>query len=300
MQTYTQGRRRARGPVSGGIEVLSVRKAETGFQLHGVTSIAEITPVAHSVANDGDMSNVHYENAAKLACSSAQGPTPANAIGMTRQERLQALERHLLRPFPHPTEFYLIDRIGRLTACGSLYVALDELIDHAMQPDNVCPFRLGMVLSAAVRAGALEKLGPQNGREGSYRITDIGQRYLDQAKAMRAALWKINPLLSIEEICAIVQIEGGDTLSEMITMVKDEEALKAERRRQEKKRSARKNATGGLNQSMGAFTAHAASPTTHDDSTAVANGTLLSVHFALHPLWAGLTLPIQRESYPTK
>ena len=84
MQTYTQGRRRARGPVSGGIEVLSVRKAETGFQLHGVTSIAEITPVAHSVANDGDMSNVHYENAAKLACSSAQGPTPANAIGMTR------------------------------------------------------------------------------------------------------------------------------------------------------------------------------------------------------------------------
>ena len=300
MQTYTQGRRRARGPVSGGIEAFSVGKAETGFELPGTKSGTQITPVVHSVADDDDMSDVPYEAAPNLACSSAQEPTAAHAIGMTRQERRQALERHLLRPFPHPTEFYLIDRIGRLTACGSRYVALDELIAHAMQPGNVCPFRLGMVLSAAVRTGALEKRGPQNGREGSYRITDIGQRYLDQAKAMRVALWKINPLLGIEEICAIVQVEGGDTLSEMITRVKDEEALKAERRHQEKKRSARKKARGDLNQSMAAFNTHAASPTPGDDGTAMASGPLSSVHVDLHPLWSGLARAIQRDSYPTK
>lgn len=298
MQTHTQRRRRARGPVSGGIDAFSVGKAETGFALPRATSDAQTTPATHSVANDGDMSGVPHEPAPVPASASAPEPIPANAIGMTRQERLQALERHLLRPFPHPTEFYLIDRIDRLTAGGSLYVELEELIAHAAQPDNVCPFRLGMVLSAAVRAGALEKLGPQTGREGSYRITAIGQRYLDQAKAMRVALWKINPLLSIGEICAIVQVEGGDTLSEMITRVKDEEALKVERRRQ-KKRAARKTASSSLAQGMQAFTAQPA-PAASGAATAIATEPPPPIQIAIHPLWAGLTAPLQHQSYPSQ
>lgn len=293
METHAQRRRRARGPVSGGIEAFSAGKPETGFEHPGATFDAPALDATKPGFTDAGIEPAAQQPPAIVTVCINYEPTPVNAIGMSRQERLQALERHLLRPFPHPTEFYLIDRLDRLTGDTGRYADLDELITYAAQPESVCPFRLGMVLSAAVRAGALEKIGPQTGREGSYRITAAGQRYLDQAKAMRVALWKINPLLSIGEICAIVQVEGGDTLSEMITRGKDEEALKAERRRQEK-RAAKKSADQSLAQGMQALTAQAPAAS----AAATPEQPPATIPAPIHPLWAGLTAPLQNHSYP--
>ena len=298
MQTRTLRGGRARGPVSVGNEAFSLGKGETGCAFHGANMDAKTTPAAHPAANEVAVSGVAHEPATIATVAGDPEPVPANAIGLSRQERLQALERHLRRPFPEITEFYLIDRVDRLTNGANRYADLDEITTHAAQPCNICPFRLGMVLSASVRAGALKKLGQQSGREGSYRITAIGKRYLDQAKAMHVALWKINPLLSIGEICDIVQVEGGDTLSEMITWVKEEEAMRAEIRRQGK-RAANKNASSNLAQSMQSFTTELGLPSSNAD-TAIATEPSPALQVAIHPLWKGLTGPLQRWSYPRK
>lgn len=291
MQTHTQRRRRARGPVSGGIEAFSAGKPETGFELPGATLTPQSHPAVHPTGKSAFEQALLVATEPETTCAFATETAQINAIGLSSQARREVLDQHLLRPFAHPTEFYLIDLIDRLTGESERYADLQELMTHAAQPENICTFRLGMVLSAAVRAGALEKLGTQSGREGSYRITAIGKRYLEQAKAMRVALWKINPLLTIGEICAIVQVEGGDTLSEMITQVKDEEAIKAKSRRREKA-AARQNA--GTERNAPA----AAQKPAPDAATAIENGPPPPIQIAIHPLWAGLAAPLQNQSYP--
>lgn len=212
-----------------------------------------------------------------------------SGVGMSRQEMLSALERHLDRPIPHATEFYLIDKIDRMSGKSGRFIELQDLIESAAHPAQICPFRLGMVLGAAVRAGALEKLGAHVGRNGSYRITTLGKRYLEQAKAMRAALWKINPLMDIAEICAIVQMEGGDTLSEMVSKVADQDALEKRRRREEKRAAKKAGATS------------TGEGDTDDEADLTQQGAQHApqrpIQMGVHTLWVGLLAPMQQTSF---
>lgn len=288
METHTQGREMGKTPVLVGNEVIHAGKQETGTTHHGATFSQTAVPDAYppsTVAAPGLIKAPVAVVAAPKVILQPSAPIIVNGIGLTRQERLSALERHLDRPIPHATEFYLIDKIDRLCGHSGQFLELQDLIAHAANPGQMCPFRLGMVLGSAVRAGALEKLGTQTGRNGSYRITQLGKRYLEQAKAMRVALWKINPRMDIAEICAIVQMEGGDTLSEMVSKVADQDFLEKERRRQEK-RAAKKH---------GANAPEQASPA--EEQQASPREPPQPAQLGVHALWAGLLAPTQHDSF---
>jgi hypothetical protein len=264
MQTDTQQGMQGKDVNLDRIDAFSVNKSQTGAALRGASFDGCTVQVQDGISD--------------------------TAIGKSREDLLQALDQHLVRPFPHPTAFYVLDRLDRLAGESGQYTHLNELAAFAAQPDNDFAFRLGMVLSAALRAGAIEKIGPQNGSEGSYRITNIGKRYLHQAKHMRVALWKINPLRSIGEICAIVQVEGGDTLSEMIASGKDEEAP-TPACVHNKKRGGRKASHSAMN------TTAVPQMTSRDEGRAMRGVESQPRLASIHPLWAGLTQPLQQQSY---
>lgn len=129
------------------------------------------------------------------------------------------LEQHLSRPYPQPTLFYLVDKIERFTrgAAGDEAGAIDAktlMAQSARQDQNTLEITQTM-LERCVQSGVLEQAG--EGPEARYRLSEPGRRNLVRSKAMRLALWRINPEMSIAEICAIVQIEGNDALTEMLT-----------------------------------------------------------------------------------
>lgn len=144
--------------------------------------------------------------------------TAAGALRHVRERRamLQELEAMLARPFPYATEFYLFDKLKQLATPEQAFVDVEELLQHAANPAIVDRHRVGMILSAGVRCGALGKDKPTPGYRGKYRVTSKGMSYLAQSKQMRLGLWEINPAMSIAEVCAIVQLERGDALAEML------------------------------------------------------------------------------------
>lgn len=134
----------------------------------------------------------------------------------TRVEMAQELEAFLDQPLVHATEFYVIDKIDRLSRIIGSNVKVTHLMALASDPATLDRHRVGMALAAGVRYGVLEKDRSGSGLEGAYSVTPLGRRYLAQSKALRIGLWEINRRLAIEEICAVIQIEGSDALTEML------------------------------------------------------------------------------------
>lgn len=140
----------------------------------------------------------------------------ARRYGRTRCEMLQELDGMLERPFPYATEFYLFDKLKQLATPEQPFVDVEALLQHAANPAIVDRHRVSMMLSAGMRCGALEKDRQTPGYRGKYRVTAKGLTYLAQSKQMRIGLWEINPGMGIAEICAIVQLERSDALTEML------------------------------------------------------------------------------------
>lgn len=226
---------------------------------------------------------------------------------LTTATRQQLLDQYLAQPFPHASEFFLIDKIDRLTqgTQGSepAYVSMADLLDHAADASKVCSSHVGLVLRAAVRAGGLDRISSPNGRNSRYRLTPMGKRFLEQAKAMRVALWKINPQLSIEEVCAIVQLEGNDTLSHMVAQILQKEKAEVERRRTQLRRAKKLGLPVPVEEPD--EESGDDEPTRH-----AAHPCALKPHERLHPvfqadnvvppLWAGLLVPTQAQKQSAK
>lgn len=245
--------------------------------------------------------NAESGNAGQPSSAGQGGRRLASA---TRQ---QLLDQYLDQPFPHASEFFLIDKIDRLTqgTQGSepAYVSMADLLDHAADAMKVCSSHVGLVLRAAVRAGGLDRISSPNGRNSRYRLTPMGKRFLEQAKAMRVALWKINPQLSIEEVCAIVQLEGNDTLSHMVAQILQKEKAEVERRRTQLRRAKKLGLPVPVEEPD--EESGDDEPTRH-----AAHPCALKPHERLHPvfqadnvvppLWAGLLVPTQAQKQSAK
>jgi len=171
----------------------------------------------NSAANDATAATVAMSEVNRHRAEfSAGGRRPVVNV-MTRQERLQALEAHLAKPFGNVTELMLVDAINRLATGEKPFVLVESLlVQRAADPKRLDRHRVGMLLAAAVRYGVIQAKDQRTGCSGSYCVTALGRRYLSQAKSMRIGLWELNPESNIERMCAIIQLEGSDTFDQML------------------------------------------------------------------------------------
>lgn len=290
MEALSKGRRLGKRPIPSGKQADSTGKPETGVEHHGANPPSTPVPQAQAAPAAAPPVAVVPANATPF-----EDDSDAAGTGLSRAQRWEALERHLRRPYPHATEFYLVDLIDRMGQTVP-FVERQDLLAQAAQPGQICQMTLGEVLDAALRAGALEWVdGPAGAGGGAvdmeadpvggYRITALGKRHLEQAKAIRVALWHINPGLSIAEICAIVQIEGSDPLFDLIYLHPSNVQAREERIAGSRppKGEARRRAKA----SAGPGVVKPTAPTTPPGPTAG----------RISALWAGLLAPTRQNSY---
>ncbi len=153
--------------------------------------------------------------AVELTDQSEGSPLPDLPMGRrlrSRADMLVHLEALLDQPCPSPNEFALIDKVARLTSVEVPYISAEDLIRLAGPAMDTCRANVRFVLGKAVGVGVLECQEDASWALCRYRLTEVGRRYVARRKEARISLWRINPGMTLEAVCVILQREGGDSL----------------------------------------------------------------------------------------
>jgi hypothetical protein len=153
--------------------------------------------------------------AVEVSGHSVGSPLPDLPMGRrlrSRADMLLHLEALLDQPCPSPNEFALIDKVARLTSAEAPYISAEDLIRRAGPAMDTCRANVRFVLGKAVSVGVLECQEDASWALCRYRLTEVGHRYVSRRKEARISLWRINPGLTLEGVCVILQREGGDSL----------------------------------------------------------------------------------------
>lgn len=160
-------------------------------------------------------SAVEAATAVELTDQSVGVPLPDLPMGRrlrSRADMLVHLEALLDQPCPSPNEFALIDKVARLTSVEVPYITAEDLIRLAGPAMDTCRANVRFVLGKAVGVGVLECQEDASWALCRYRLTEVGRRYVARRKEARISLWRINPGMTLEAVCVILQREGGDSL----------------------------------------------------------------------------------------
>lgn len=153
--------------------------------------------------------------AVELTDQSEGWPLPNLPMGRrlrSRADMLVHLEALLDQPCPSPNEFALIDKVARLTSVEVPFITAEDLIRRAGPAMDSCRANVRFVLGKAVGVGVLECQEDASWALCRYRLTEVGRRYVARRKEARISLWRINPGMTLEAVCVILQREGGDSL----------------------------------------------------------------------------------------
>lgn len=137
--------------------------------------------------------------------SSVSGATGVLNHRKTAQQREEALQAYLAAPSPHPTLFYVLDKLERLAMSKGRLPATAEIVAAQQKTDAAIAARVEAILVTAWNHGLI-RVYPHDAIE----LTAGGTWLVKEGRSRRLALWSVNPKLDLAAICAIVHIEDGE------------------------------------------------------------------------------------------
>ncbi|MDP3138366.1 MAG: hypothetical protein Q8N17_18780 [Burkholderiaceae bacterium] len=117
----------------------------------------------------------------------------------------EALRGYLAEPSPHPTLFYVLDKLERLATSLGRLPATSDIVGAQAKGDAPTAARVEAILVTAWNHGLI-RVYPHDAIE----LTAGGAWLIKEGRSRRLALWAINPHLSLESVCAIVHVEDGE------------------------------------------------------------------------------------------
>lgn len=143
----------------------------------------------------------------------ASRPSSAAALPSVRKARVmlarllpheleEQVEAHLEQPYPVPSMFYVLDKVGRLAARYPR--GLDESTLASWVAAAVPETR--QIVQLVLARAAREKLAVVSDK-GGWTLTVLGERFVRTSKQARVALWRQNITCSLSEICVVMDLE---------------------------------------------------------------------------------------------
>ena len=143
------------------------------------------------------------------------------------------LDALLAQPYPRASLIFILDKIERLGSDGTgsdgdTAARFPDILNQGTTEATQMPGAIMELLLKAVKDGLLVKARlPVKERTLTFTLQDKGRRLLDKARQARLALWKVNPRMDVDRVCAIIELEEDDCVELYLSQIVETAATTA-------------------------------------------------------------------------